>query len=158
MPEAQENFQKAVAEVLETVMFESWLRFYFICEQPGEGDQELKIELPQKSIDRIRELYPRLYPLAEKMNGKTVDFEISRASVLNHLMEEVEGKILPKGETQKILQSSTFQTKLNLFHAWERIHEDQLDRGFAEFGAWRNLFASWLETPGAKELARQFSQ
>lgn len=153
MPETQEKFQQAVMSVLEVVMFENWLRFYFIVEQRGES--ELKIELPQKSLERIRELYPELYPLAAKINNRPVDFEVSRQAVLTHLLEDVEGSSLAKGEAQKILQSATFQTRLNLFHTWEQIHEDQLDQGFADFGAWKQLFAKWLDTPGAKELAKQ---
>ena len=34
MPEQQEQFQNAVWQVLEAVMFENWLRFYFISEKP----------------------------------------------------------------------------------------------------------------------------
>ena len=34
MPEQQEQFQNAVFQVLEAVMFENWLRFYFITEKP----------------------------------------------------------------------------------------------------------------------------
>lgn len=154
MPEAQESLQKAVGDVLEAVMFENWLRFYFIAE-PEEG--KLKIELPEKSLARAKELYPRLYPLAEKMNGKPVDFEISRKAVLAHIMEEMEGKSLPQGEAQRILQSATFQIRLNLFHTWEQLHENQLDQGFMEFGAWRSLFAKWLETPGARELEKKLA-
>lgn len=149
MPAEQDKFQKAVEDALEVVMFENWLRFYFIS---GDEESGLRLELPDKSLERIRELYPSLYPLADKMNGKAVDFEISRNSVLAHLAEEVEGRTIPKGELQKVLQSATFQARLELFHTWEQIHEDQLDQGFAEFGAWRKLFARWLETPGAREL------
>jgi len=151
MPQAE--FQKYVADILEVAMFENWLRFYFISE--GKDDSNLKLELPAKSMDRIRELYPNLYPLAQKMDGKPVDFEISRNSVLEHIMGHLEGKSIPQGEVQRVLQSATFQAKLQLFHTWEQLHEEQLDNGFQEFGAWRSLFAQWLETPGVHELAQK---
>ena len=155
MPAEQETFQKSVADVLEAVMFENWLRFYFIGET---GPDELKIELPEKSLARIRELYPRLYPMAEALNGKTVDFEVSRKAVLDHIINELEGKAFASGYGRQILQSSAFQVRLQLFHAWEQLHEDQLDRGFAEFGAWQSLFAKWLETPGAREMAKKLAE
>lgn len=159
MPVAQEEFQKAVATVLEVVMFENWLRFYFIHEKrDADGKEILVIELPEKSRERIKELYPGLYPLAQQLAGKPLDFETSRNSVLQYIMNEIEDKQLPKGETQKTLQSASFQVKLQLFHTWEQMHEDQLDNGFMEFGAWRNLFAQWLETPGAKELGKKLLQ
>jgi hypothetical protein len=37
------------------------------------------------------------------------------------------------------------------------MHEDQLDRGFTEFGAWRKLFDEWRQTPGARELAEKLT-
>lgn len=156
MPAEQEIFQKAVADVLEAVMFENWLRFYFISEVGPDG--ELKIELPEKSLARIKEQYPGLYPMAAKLNGKMVDFEVSRKAVLDHIIEELEGKAFAKGYGRQILQSSAFQVRLQLFHTWEQLHEDQLDKGFAEFGAWKALFSKWLESPGAQELATKLSE
>lgn len=149
----QEEFQSRVATLLEVAMFENWLRFYFIKEVPDSD--ELKLELPEKAMERIRELYPALYPLAEALDGKPIDFETSRNAVLHHVLNHVEGTLWPQGVAQSILQSATFQTKLQLFHIWEQVHEDQLDRGFSEFGAWKQLFARWLETPGARELGKK---
>lgn len=154
MPTEQEAFQEAVNAVLEAAMFENWMRFYFISEKE---DGALVMDLPAKSMERIQELYPRLYPMAEKLNGKPVDFETSRKAVLEHIMEQLEGKKFAKGYGQQILQSSTFQIRLQLFHTWEQLHEDQLDRGFAEFGAWQNLFAQWLDSPGAREIAKKLA-
>lgn len=151
MSQAQEDFQKQVAAILEVVIFENWLRFYFIHDQQGD----LRLNLPEKSIARIGELYPRLLPLAEKLNGKSIDFDTSRKAVLNHLLEYVDGQTMPRGQAQRILSSPTFQVRLQLFHTWAQMHEDQLDQGFLEFGAWRNLFAQWLDTPGATELAKK---
>ena len=150
MPEAQEQFQKGVDAVIEAVMFENWLRFYFI-----EEGEELALRLPQKSLERIRDLYPSLYPLAEELNDHKVDFETSRSAVLRHIAEKIEGHAIPQGEAQKILQNGLFQRRLQLFHVWEQLHEDQLDQGLMEFGAWKSLFAKWLKTPGAGELAKK---
>lgn len=156
MPEAQEKFQDSVNTALEVVMFESWLRFYFISEQDGEGDgPELVIDLPEKSQKRIKELYPRLYPLAERLNGRSIDFQISRDSVLAFIGEVYAAKGWDNNQAQQVLQSQAFQTRLNLFHTWQQLHENQLDKGFAEFGAWRDLFKKWLESPGAKELSEK---
>lgn len=148
----QSTFQEQVATLLEVAMFENWLRFYFIREE--DASEYLELEIPEKAMARIKDLYPHLYPLASSLNNKPINFETSRDSVIRHIMAEIDGKTLPQGTAQQILQSSTFQIRLQLFHIWEQLHEDQLDRGFSEFGAWKNLFAQWLETPGAKELAQ----
>ena len=41
MPEPQSQFQSAVASMIEAVMFENWLRFYFISEKPDAASARL---------------------------------------------------------------------------------------------------------------------
>lgn len=156
MAQAREEFQKAVADILEVAMFENWLRFYFIKEEPGD-EQKLRIELPQKSAEKIKELYPALWPLAEAMANRPVDFETSRRAVLSFILDHLDGVSMPRDMPQKVFSSQTFQTRLQLFHAWAQMHEEQLDRGFLEFGAWRDLFNEWLRSKGARELAQKLS-
>ena len=151
MPRQQEEFRAGVEEILQAVMFENWLRFYFINDENGEDNLSLKI--PQKSLEKIEQLYPRLYPMAKDLNNKTITFESSRQAILNHIHAHVEGSDIPAGEAARILSSASFQCRLQLFHTWTQLHEPQLDAGFMEFGAWQNLFSQWLNTPGAKELA-----
>lgn len=149
MPEAKNSFQKAVDQLIDVIMFENWLRFYFIREnaetdpeQDGE-EPELYLELPEKAMNKIRELYPELYPLAERLNDKKIDFETSRQGVMTFIMENVDGKMMPRGEVQSVFSSRIFQQELELFHAWTQLHEEQLDQTFFDFGAWRTLFHEW---------------
>lgn len=84
MPEAQEQFQNGVAKVLEAVIKQNWLRFYFITEKPdapaaADGQPALFIAVPVKALERISELFPRMLPLAEGMNGQEVNFETRAA-------------------------------------------------------------------------------
>lgn len=170
MPEAQEEFRNAVEQSLEAVMFENWLRFHFIEELPPdpapaagdapEGTEEterLCIRVPEKAMARIGELYPHLLPLAESMNGHPVDFEISRRAVCTFVLEKLDGKTMPRDMAAVVFGSATFQIQLQLFHAWVQLHEEQLDQGFQEFGAWRTLFGQWRATPGARELAEKLA-
>ena len=172
MPEAQKEFRNAVEQALEAVMFESWLRFYFIEELPAdaegkkpdvpggeapEGEERLAIRVPEKGMERIRELYPSLLPLAESMNGHEVDFETSRRAVCTFVLGHLDGRTMPRDMAAVVFASATFQVELQLFHTWLQLHEAQLDEGFQEFGAWRNLFAQWRATPGARELAEKLA-
>ncbi|MBD5626765.1 MAG: hypothetical protein HDQ90_04640 [Desulfovibrio sp.] len=170
MPQAQKEFREAVEQALEAVMFESWLRFYFIEEVPPEpakagGDaaeaadsaERLVIRVPEKGMARIKELYPHLLPLAESMNGHEVDFETSRRAVCTFVLGHLDGKTMPRDMAAVVFESATFQIQLQLFHTWLTMHEDQLDQGFQEFGAWRNLFAQWRATPSARELAEKLA-
>ena len=162
MPEQQEQFQNAVFQVLEAVMFATGRRFYFITEKPAapagpDGEAPLFLAVPEKGMERIKELYPHLLPLAEDMNGREVDFETSRRAVCTFVLDNLDGKSLPKDMTSTIFESATFQVQMQLFNAWVQMHENQLDQGFLEFGAWRKLFTQWRETPGAKELANRLA-
>lgn len=159
MPEEKITFKEEVRLILEVLMFENWMRFYFIKEEkikPEGGGEEavrLKMDMPEKTLGKIKELYPDLYPLAKEINGRNIDFETSRTAVLAYVMEALDGTKMPRGEAQRVLSSATFQTDLNLFHAWLQMHEAQLDQGFAPFDVWRDMFAKWKESPAAKELA-----
>ena len=164
MPEAQKEFRNAVEQALEAVMFESWLRFYFIEELPADAEgkkpdaeERLAIRVPEKGMARIGELYPNLLPLAESMNGHGVDFETSRRAVCTFVLGHLDGKTMPRDMAAVVFASATFQVALQLFHTWLQLHEAQLDEGFQEFGAWRNLFAQWRATPGARELAEKLA-
>lgn len=159
MSEEKIGFKEEVKLILEVLMFENWLRFYFIKEEKikaedgGEEQDVLKLELPEKAINKIKELYPDLYPLAKEMNGRVIDFELSRTAVMAYVMEAIDGTKIPRGEAQRVLNSAIFQTDLQLFHTWVQMHENQLDQGFADFGAWRDMFSKWKESPQAINLA-----
>lgn len=153
MPREQEEFRKGVEEVLQAAMFENWLRFYFLKEEEREdGESVLVMKLPEKSLEKIRELYPGLLPLAESLNNKVVDFESSRNAVLMYVLDHLDGKSLERGTIRTVLESAAFQVRLQMFHAWVQLHEDQLDQSFMDFGTWQKLFEEWAKSPAATEL------
>lgn len=136
MPEQQEQFQNAVFQVLEAVMFENWLRFYFITKKPDapagpDGETPLFLAVPEKGMERIKELYPHLLPLAEDMNGREVDFETSRRAVCTFVLDNLDGKSLPKDMTSTIFESATFQVQMQLFNAWGADAREPAGPGFS---------------------------
>ncbi len=151
MSQAPDTFTKSVEKVLEVVMFENWLRFYFISEE--ENNDSLFIHIPEQGAQRIKELYPHLSLLAEGVNNKEITFDSSRSAVCEHVIAEVDGKTIPKEMSTTVFDSVTFQVELQLFNTWVSAHEEQLDEGFLEFGAWRNFFSQWRQTDGVKEIA-----
>ena len=162
MPEAQEQFQTGVAKVLEAVMFENWLRFYFISEKPDapmgkDGQPALFIAVPTKALERISELFPRLLPMAEEMNGQEVSFEASRRAVCNFVLSHLDGQAIARDSAAMIFDSATFQVQMQLFNTWVQMHEEQLDRNFVDFGGWQKLFGEWRNTPPARELAEKLT-
>ncbi len=151
MSATKDTFTQSINAVLEVVMFENWLRFYFITEE--DGKDALYITIPEQGVNRIKELYPHLHPLAETVNNKEVTFDSSRAAVCEHVLVEVDGKSIPKEMSNTVFDSITFQVELQLFNTWVQAHEEQLDESFLEFGAWRNFFSQWRQTDTVKELA-----
>lgn len=155
MPQEQENFQDAVRQILDVVIFENWIRFYFITEDDKSEDENgnLRIEIPEKSMEKIKELYPDFFLLAEGMNHHNVDFNTSMRAVLTYVLDNLDNKKMPRDMAQTVFSSATFQIRLQLFNVWVQSHEEQLDSHFLDFNTWRKLFEKWSEEPPAKKLA-----
>ena len=151
-----EVFSQGVQCILEAVMFENWLRFYFITETPSQEDK-LFLSVPDQGMQRIRELHPHLQSLAENLNGKELDFETSRSAVCTYVVTEVDGKRIPRNMSDTVFDSSTFQVELHMFNTWVQAHEAQLDKAFLDFTAWRTLFAEWRASDAAREWATQLA-
>ncbi len=154
MSQQSDNFNKAVEIILEAVMFENWLRFYFISETLGDVEV-LYLTVPEQGMERIKELYPHLLPLAELVNNKEVTFESSRTAVCTYVITDVDGKRIPQNMSNMVLDSNTFQIELQLFTTWVQSHESQLDETFLEFGTWQNFFSQWRETDEVKDFRLQ---
>ncbi len=152
MSQVPSAFTKGVESVLEACMFENWLRFYFISEKVNV-DNVLYVSVPEQGMERIKELYPHLYPLAESMNGQEVSFESSQSAVCTFVAVELDGKRIAQNMSEVVFDSSTFQVELQLFNMWVQSHEEQLDQSFVEFGAWRNYFSQWRAMDSVKEWA-----
>ena len=143
-------FQQAVRQILEVIMFENWLRFYFISEAEGGG---LALAVPEQSVARIREQHPRFMPLLEDLNGKEISFELSRRAVCSFVATRLDGKILPVNMADSVLDSAGFQLEMRLFNNWVQGHEEQLDATFLTFSEWMRLFAEWRDSEKVKEWA-----
>lgn len=156
MPEAQERFQQAVKDVLSGVMFENWLRFYFISEVEGEKDAEgnpkLAIVIPEKGMEKIKELYPRMLSMAKDVNGKEASFATSQSAVCTWVACEVDGKSVQQGTSQALVDSKAFQTASTLFNIWVQAYEQQLDQQFLDFGQWVKLFETWRASDQGKDM------
>jgi len=143
-------FQQALQRILEVVMFENWLRFYFITET-GEGG--LALAVPEQGLLRIRERYPQLMPLVEELNGKEISFDLSRQAVCTFVATQFDGKTMPADMANLVLDSDGFQLEMHLFNNWVQGHEEQLDTNFLDFSAWQRRFQEWRNSGKVKEWA-----
>lgn len=141
------EFNKAVQDICEVLMFEHWLRFYFINENEKGA---LIIEIPEAGIERIREAHSDLLPLAESLNGNEISAETSRQAICTYIAAHVDGNRLKAGVTSTVFESSTFQVENQMFNVWVQSHEDQLDKNFIDFTTWRGLYAQWRNSDKVK--------
>ena len=154
MASEQEKFIYTVDRIIESVMFENWLRFYFITSMTGEKDEEehLFLLIPEKAMQNIEKEYSDLLPMAQRLNNQELSFEVSQEAVSIYIAENIDGKIIPRDTAGSVIDSMAFQAQLQLFNTWIQLHQDQLEKGFVDFGTWRTLFAEWKNSGPGKEL------
>ena len=139
------SFEKTVARVIEVVMFENWLRFYFIAD--GEGD-DLMMRIPEQAMKKIATLYPELADLAERLNNDIITHDSSMREVCLFVASAIKSS---DEVLQRTFSSNEFQMEAQLFNSWLQAHEAQLDAGFADFGTWCAMFKEWKQTPKVQE-------
>ena len=157
MANEREQFNNAISKIIEAVMFENWLRFYFITpmqDENGTDDntEHLFLTLPDKAFKKIEELYPDLLPIVSFMNKKELSFELSQQTICTYIVENIDGNIIPRDTAQSIMNSMAFQTELDLFNTWLSLHQDQLEQGFSDFSAWRDMFSEWEKSKSGQDL------
>ena len=160
MPEEQQRFAKAVNRMMDAIIFENWLRFYFLAEEEGKDQEEgrLMIAIPEKAMGQIAQRYGSLREMAETLNGHEASLENSRAAIVNFVKREVEGSLVPAGGLAACFDSLAFQNSLHLFNAWIQAAEDMLDASFYDFDQWRDLFASYKDSEAGQTLMHQMEE
>ncbi|MCR5814644.1 MAG: hypothetical protein K6G15_09160 [Desulfovibrio sp.] len=158
MATEQEKFIYSVDRIIEAVMFENWLRFYFITPMQEEknenqdNEEHLFVLIPEKAMKNIEKDYKDLWPMAQLMNNKEITFELSQKVICTYVVENIDGTIIPRDTAGSVMDSMAFQAQLQLFNTWIQLHGDQLEKGFVDFATWRSLFAQWKDSQPGKEL------
>ena len=137
----------ATNRITEVVMFENWLRFYFIAEEGGK----LLLRLPEKAMEQLKKRYASFYELAERLNDVEIDHNTSLKEVCLFVAGGFDGHPLPEDVISRVFESPRFQLELQLFSHWVQAHEEQLDAGFAEFADWQRMFNEWKSSDEVKE-------
>ena len=145
------EFDQAVERIAQVVMFENWLRFYFIGE---EEDGKLLIRLPEKAMEQLKARYGAFYGLAERLNNREVDHQTSINEVCLFVASEIDGRSLSEQIISQVFDSSRFQTELQLFSAWVQAHEEKLDANFMEFNDWLKQYDLWKHTDEVEEYRK----
>jgi hypothetical protein len=146
--------EAAVGRVAEVIMFENWLRFYFIAEE----DEKLFIRLPEKSMEQIQQRYRSYSDLAAMLNNEEIDHQHSLKAVCMFISGDFDGRPLPDYVVAGVFDSPKFQLELQLFSNWVQNHEEKLDERFMEFSEWQKAFALWKDTDEVKDYAKRLAE
>jgi hypothetical protein len=144
------EFDNAVDRVVQVIMFENWLRFYFI-EEDGEA---LVIRLPEKAMEQLKSRYADFFDLADRLNNREVDHQTSMSEVCLFVTNDFSARRLPEDLATRVFDSARFMLEMQLFGSWVQSHEEQLDQGFLEFNAWLERFRQWRESADVREYAK----
>ena len=148
------NLQNAVDRIIEVVMFENWLRFYFIVE---EGDT-LYIRLPEKAMEQLKKRYGRFYDLADRLNNVPISHETSMNEVCLFISGGFDGHPISDETVSRVFESGAFQMEMQLFGYWVQAHEEQLDASFLEFSEWKRLFSEWEQSDEVREYRTKLAE
>lgn len=148
------EMEAAVRRVAEVVMFENWLRFYFISEE----QDKLFIRLPEKAIEQIHQRYREFHELAVMLNNEEINHQHSLKSVCMFVSGGFDGRPLPDHVVAGVFDNPKFQVELQLFSNWVQQYEEKLDERFMEFSEWRKAFTRWKETDEVKTYARHLAE
>lgn len=148
----RDQLQEALKDVSEVLMFENWLRFYFIVEEKDK----LFLRVPEKARDLIREKHEHLAGLVELLNDEEMDYQKSYESVCGFVASHLDGSKHQPGVCEGVLNSKAFKMEMQLFNLWVQAHEDQLDSTFVDFETWTQLFWDWKRSDEVKEYLKEF--
>ena len=140
------EIEAAAGQVADVIMFENWLRFYFISE---EGDT-LFIRLPEEAMEQIRQRCRAYSNLAAMLNNEEIDHQRSLKAVCAFISGGFGGVTLPDAVLSGVFDSTNFQLELQLFTYWLQNHEEKLDERFMEFDEWQKAFALWKDSDEVK--------
>lgn len=130
--------EKAQKAILEAMFFENWLRYHFIVENP---DGEPSLEIPEAVWGEIKALTPHLARIALDLDQKPVDFETSRAALLNFLARWSGEENASPGECREIILAPEFQEELENQQNWLALHQSTLPA--LDFREWQRLCQTW---------------
>lgn len=133
------QFGKAVDEVLEVVMFEHWVRFYFLREDAGK----LFVSIPEEMMDAVKRDNPGFAPLAETLNGEEIDPEKSKEIVCTFVAARLDGQRFDPGLVESCFDSKLFKIGQYVFTVWAQSHEQYLDAGVKPFSEWQEMYENW---------------
>jgi len=145
----------AVKDIAEVVIFENWLRFYFVAQ---EEDDKLSLKVPEETMDEIKEKYEHLYPVAEQLNNAEIDYQRSQEVVCSFVAQQFDGSKYTTGTIPRAFDSSDLKIELHLFGLWQEAHQERLDQENLNFEGFYDFFSKWRDTDEVQSYKKKLKE
>lgn len=116
--------------ILELILFENWLRFYYLDESSG------RLVIPGEALTSLKKIQ---VALAEDLNGKRVELSASRDALLAQFRQVVPDDV----SLQQVLGSAEFIREMDTFQSWLQLHAAELAAKNLNFVNWLALYERW---------------
>lgn len=146
------TFKTAVNDIAEVVIFENWLRFYFVQE---EDEDKLSLKVPDETMDEIKEKHEHLYPVAEKLNDAEIDYQRSQEVVCTFVARQLDGQKFKTGTVPRAFDSKELKIDLHLFGLWQEAHTERLGDEKLSFAEFLDFFIQWKNSDEVKNYRKK---
>ena len=147
-------FDAAAKEMLDIMIFETWIRFYFL-KQEGEN---LRVEIPEETMKYLKENTSQYYDLAELMNNDAIDFEKSQQTVCSYINARLDGQKYETGMVMGVFDSKQFKISHYIFTLWLKRHEQVFDETPHTFEEWLESHWGWRDMDEVKNYQKKLME
>lgn len=140
------NIKKAAEETSRVLMFDHWMRHYYVVEREGK----MYISIPEDVMESIKQNEPEYFALAELVNEDELTYENSQATVLSYISARFDGKRYEATIMAKMFDSKEFKLEMYVFNLWMKGHEEYLNSNQLEFADWIEMITEWKKMDQVK--------
>ena len=120
--------------LLRALLFEQWLRFRFLCEEPDSKEPRLFLRVPEARRTELMGSHPEFLPLLDCLDGREPDAAAAQAAIVG-FSRACSGEVA----TGHILSDPEFQAEVFRFQQRVEAEAETLDPEIS-FDSWLNLF------------------
>lgn len=141
------RYDRAVADVIEVIMFDQWMRHYFTTERDGK----LFLEIPEDVLDEVRREHPALFTLAEPVNNAELTYKKCQDNICTYMASSLDGSKYADGVVATVFDSKPFKIEQYVFSLWLKGHEAYLDAERRSFSEWKEMYENWKKMDEVRE-------
>ncbi len=141
------QYDKAVRDLMEVIMFDQWMRFYYVEDKDGK----LFLQVPPEVVKAVREEFPHLFGIVEQLNGREIDYQKCFGALCAHVANQLDGSKFADNVVPAVFDSKPFKIEQYVFNVWLKGHEAHLEAEAMPFALWREMYDTWRAMDEVKE-------